>query len=75
MLDPEGPSKAGEGVGLWVNDGPPPSVPPLKGEGGAGAEAAMGAKSPLTFVIVTPYRADYSLRAGDLRVWARQSLR
>jgi hypothetical protein len=31
---PEGPGKAGVGVVPWSTEGPPPSVPPLKGEGG-----------------------------------------
>lgn len=26
--------RAGEGVVLWSTNGPPPSIPPLKGEGG-----------------------------------------
>ena len=30
--------RVGEGVVQCLTDGPPPSVPPLKGEGGEGAE-------------------------------------
>ncbi len=38
-LGPKGRSRAGEGVDLWATDGPPPSIPPLKGEGGARSTA------------------------------------
>ncbi len=35
MLLPSLPleGRAGEGVVQWTTDGPPPSIPPLKGEG------------------------------------------
>ncbi len=37
-LGPSGRSKAGVGVVLFSSDGPPPSFPPLKGEGGEGTK-------------------------------------
>src|SRR5690606_13163813 len=33
--------RAGEGVVLWPIDGPPPSVPPLRGEGGDQAASVV----------------------------------
>ena len=48
--------RVGVGVALWIADGPPPSIPPLKGEGrekpealcgGSGRMGEIGPKTPV----------------------------
>lgn len=35
---------AGEGVALWITNGPPFSIPPLKGEGGVSTSVFANAE-------------------------------